>query len=156
MAKFPIVIMASTCWGLFNLKIKWYLYGNKLSPEGDHALHFREFNQRLAHKFEPFQIFRFSQNSYTQKSQDCFKDLQDYFICNYCLLVVTETVARVDYEMQDFATPIVSMERLPLSAMAGNQLWTRYNKTAAFFRGAYLYISSRTNTKAKYRKSFAL
>jgi len=75
----------------------------KLSPEANHAVPFREFIQRLAQKFEPLQIFSFSQNGYTHYSQGCFNDHQGYFKCDHCLLVVTETATRIDYEMQDFA-----------------------------------------------------
>lgn len=75
----------------------------KLSPEADHAVHFREFIQRLAQKFEPLQIFSFSQNTYTQSYQGCFTDSQINFRFDNCLLVVTESATRVDYEMQDFA-----------------------------------------------------
>jgi len=75
----------------------------KLSPEAEHAVHFREFINRLAQKFDPLQIFSFSQNSYTNKSQGCFNDNQGYSKCDYCLLVVTETATRIDYEIQDFA-----------------------------------------------------
>jgi len=76
---------------------------SKLSSEAEHAVHFREFTQRLAQKFEPLQIFNFSQNSYTHNSQGYFNDNESHFKCNYCLLVVTETATRIDYEMQDFA-----------------------------------------------------
>lgn len=75
----------------------------KLSPEAEHAVHFREFIHRLAQKFDPLQIFSFSQNSYTHNSQGCFNNNQGYFKCDYCLLIVTETATRIDYEMQDFA-----------------------------------------------------
>ena len=76
---------------------------SKLSPEAEHAIHFREFIHRLAQKFDPLQIFSFSQNSYTNNSQGCFNDNQCYSKCDHCLLVVTETATRIDYEMQDFA-----------------------------------------------------
>ncbi len=75
----------------------------KLSLEANHAFHFRELIQCLAHKFEPLHIFSFSQNTCTQKSLGCFSDDQAYFRCDHCLLVVTESASRVDYEMQDFA-----------------------------------------------------
>lgn len=75
----------------------------KLSPEAEHAVHFRAFIHRLARKFEPLQIFSFSQNSYILTSQGCFTDNQCHFKYDYCLLVVTETATRIDYEMQDFA-----------------------------------------------------
>jgi HEPN domain-containing protein len=75
----------------------------KLSSDAHHAVHYREFIQRLAQKFEPLQIFSFSQSSHTQKSHGCFNDSLASFKCDYCLLVVTESATRVDYEMQDFA-----------------------------------------------------
>ena len=75
----------------------------KLSPEAEHAVHFRAFIQRLAQKFEPLQIFSFSQHSYSHTSQGCFNDNLYYFKCDYCLLAITETATRIDYEMQDFA-----------------------------------------------------
>ncbi|WP_412468347.1 HEPN domain-containing protein [Pedobacter sp. KLB.chiD] len=75
----------------------------KLSPEAEHAVHFRAFIHRLARKFEPLKILSFSQHSYTQMSRGCFNDNQSYFKCDYCLLAITETATRIDYEMQDFA-----------------------------------------------------
>jgi HEPN domain-containing protein len=75
----------------------------KLSPDADHAVHFREFIQRLAQKFEPLQIFSFSKNTTTQNTQGCFNESPVHFKCDYCLLVVAATATRVDYEMQDFA-----------------------------------------------------
>lgn len=76
---------------------------SKLSPEAKHAANFREFIQQLAQKFEPLQIFSFSQNTCTQNTKGCFNENQVYFKCDHCLLVVTETATRVDNEMQDFA-----------------------------------------------------
>src|SRR5215217_469705 len=76
---------------------------SKLSPEANHAVHFREFVQRLAQKFEPLQVFSFSQNICTQNTKGCFNENQVSIKCNYCLLVVTEIATRIDYEMQDFA-----------------------------------------------------
>lgn len=76
---------------------------SKLSPEANHAFHFRDFIQRLAQKFEPLQIFSFSKNTTMQNTQGCFNENPVYFKYDYCLLVVTETATRIDYEMQDFA-----------------------------------------------------
>ncbi|WP_293782698.1 HEPN domain-containing protein [uncultured Pedobacter sp.] len=75
----------------------------KLSSEAEHAVHFRAFIQRLVQKFEPLQIFSFSQHSYSHTSQGCFNDNQCHFKYDYCLLAITETATRIDYEMQDFA-----------------------------------------------------
>lgn len=76
---------------------------SKLSPEANHAVHFRDFVQRLAQKFEPMQIFSFSRNTCTQNTDGCFNESPVFFKCDYCLLVVTETATRIDYEIQDFA-----------------------------------------------------
>lgn len=75
----------------------------KLSPEANHAIHFREFVLRLAQKFEPLQVFSFSQNTCMQNTKGCFNENQVAIKCDYCLLVVTESATRIDYEMQDFA-----------------------------------------------------
>lgn len=53
---------------------------SKLSPEAEHADHFREFIQRLVQKFEPLQIFCFSQSTYTQSYQGCFTASQSNFL----------------------------------------------------------------------------
>lgn len=74
----------------------------KLSPEANHAVHFREFVLWLAQKFVPLQVFSFSQNTCTQNTKGCFNENQHSIKCDYCLLVVTESATRIDYEMQDF------------------------------------------------------
>jgi HEPN domain-containing protein len=74
-----------------------------LSPEANHAVHFREFIQQFAQKFEPLQIFSFSKIICTQNSQGCFIDTPNNLRCDYCLLVITEAGTRIDYGMQDFA-----------------------------------------------------
>ncbi len=112
----------------------------RLSSEAEHAVHFREVIQRLAQKFDPLQIFSFSQNSYTHNSQGCFKDNQGYSKCDYCLLVVTETATRIDYKMQDFANNLLSAWNdycdLPWQAI-------RYRRSTAkqplFYQRAYLW-----------------
>jgi HEPN domain-containing protein len=74
-----------------------------LSPEANHAVHFREFIQQFAQKFEPLQIFSFSKITCTQNSQGCFIDTPNNLRCDYCLLVITEAGTRIDYGLQDFA-----------------------------------------------------
>ncbi|PVH25143.1 HEPN domain-containing protein [Sphingobacterium corticibacter] len=74
----------------------------KLSAETGHAVHFKELIHQMVQKFEPLQIFSFSQNSYTSNSQSCFKPSKVDFKCHYCLLVITESATRIDYEMQEF------------------------------------------------------
>jgi HEPN domain-containing protein len=68
----------------------------------DHSKHFDLLIRSIANKFEPLQIFRFSKSSIIQTDQGCFNNDQVSFHCNYCLLLVTESATRIDYEVQDF------------------------------------------------------
>jgi uncharacterized protein len=108
---------------------------SKLPPEADQVLHFREFIQRLAEKFEPLQIFSFSQNSYTHNSQGCFSDNQFYFKCEHCLLVVTETATRVDYEMQDFANTYYQHETITIICHGRQSVMDAVQQNSRFFIG---------------------
>jgi len=79
---------------------------SNLSAETDHAVYFRAFIHQLAEKFGPLQIFSFASDSLIQNGQGCFSGKQVSFCCNYCLLLVTESVTRIDYEVQDFANAV--------------------------------------------------
>lgn len=68
----------------------------------EHSKCFDLLVRSIANKFEPLQIFSFSKNSFIQADQGCFNNNQLSFQCNYCLLLVTESATRIDYEVQDF------------------------------------------------------
>lgn len=112
---------------------------SKLSPEAEHAIHFREFIHRLAQKFEPLQIFNFSLNSYTHNSQGCFNDNQGYFKCDHCLLVVTETATRVDYEMQDFANSYYQHGTITVISHGKQSVIDAVQQNSRFFIGVLTY-----------------
>ncbi|MFF5380283.1 HEPN domain-containing protein [Pedobacter suwonensis] len=111
----------------------------KLSPEAEHAVHFREFIHRLAQKFEPLQIFNFSQNSYTYNSQGCFNHNQGYFKCDHCLLVVTETATRIDYEMQDFANRYYQHGSITVISHGKQSVLDAVQQNSRFFIGVLTY-----------------
>lgn len=111
----------------------------KLSPEAEHAAHFREFIQRLAQKFEPLQILSFSQNSYTHNSQGYFNDNESHFKCNYCLLVVTETATRIDYEMQDFANSYYQHGTITIICHGRQSVMDAVQQNSRFFIGVLTY-----------------
>jgi HEPN domain-containing protein len=111
----------------------------KLLPEADHAVHFREFIHRLAQKFEPLQIFSFSQNSCTHNSQGCFNDNQGYFKFDYCLLVVTETATRIDYEMQDFANTNYRQGTITIISHGKQSVIDAVQQNSRFFIGVLTY-----------------
>jgi HEPN domain-containing protein len=67
-----------------------------------HTTYFNAFIAKLAAKFQPLQIFNFSKNSLIKNSQGCFSKEPSELYCNYCLLLVTESTAQIDHEVQDF------------------------------------------------------
>ncbi|WP_431291649.1 HEPN domain-containing protein [Pedobacter sp. P26] len=111
----------------------------KLSPEAEHAVYFREFIHRLAQKFEPLQIFNFSLNRYTHNSQGCFNDNQSHFSCDYCLLVVTETATRIDYEMQDFANTYYQHGTITVICHGRQSVMDAVQQNSRFFIGVLTY-----------------
>lgn len=64
--------------------------------------HFKKFVQRLVDKFKPLQVFCFAKTNHLLESNGCFKDHQNNYDCNYCLLMVTATATRIDHEVQEF------------------------------------------------------
>jgi len=112
---------------------------SKLSPEAEHAVHFRKFIHRLAQKFEPLQIFSFLQNSYSQNFQGCFSDNQSHFKYNYCLLVVTEMATRIDYEMQDFANGYYQHGTITVISHGRQSVIDAVQQNSRFFIGVLTY-----------------
>jgi HEPN domain-containing protein len=74
-----------------------------LTPANDQAHYFRTFIEALVEKFQPLQIYSLSQNISTEQYGGCFKAHGSDHNAHYCLLMVTETMTRVDHQVQDFA-----------------------------------------------------
>lgn len=110
---------------------------SKLSPEVNHDPHFKEFILQLADKFEPFHIFRFSQNIFSQNYQDGFNDDQGNFTCNYCLLVVTATEARIDYQVQDFANTHYQHGTITIICHGRQSVLDAINANSRFFKTVF-------------------
>jgi len=68
-----------------------------------HTTSFNDFIEKLVSKFQPLQIFSFSKNSLIKTNQSCFIKETSELQCNHCLLLVTASTTRIDYEVQDFA-----------------------------------------------------
>jgi uncharacterized protein len=105
----------------------------KLSLEVEQAVHFKAFIQRLAQKFEPLQIFSFSQNSYAYHSQGCFNNNQSQFRCDYCLLAITKTATRIDYEMQDFANAFYQYGSITVIGHSRQSVMEAVQQNSRFF-----------------------
>ena len=110
-----------------------------LSPKAEHTVHFSTFIERLAQKFDPLQIFSFSQNSYTHHAQSCFTDNQNHFKCDYCLLAITETATRIDYEMQDFANSYYQHGTITVISHGRQSVMDAVQQNSRFFIGVLTY-----------------
>ena len=74
-----------------------------LAPANDQAHYFKTFIEALVDKFQPLQILCLSQNISTEESKSCFKKHGFDHSSHYCLLMVTESITRVDHQVQDFS-----------------------------------------------------
>ncbi len=68
----------------------------------NHSTYFNLFVESLVLKFKPLQIFCFSKETVLEQVESCFSDEYIKQRCNYCLLLVTESNRRIDYEVQDY------------------------------------------------------
>lgn len=68
----------------------------------DRAEHFRNFLQLLVEKFRPTRIISFGSQTIQNEISGCFASKQ-VIHQHYCLLVCTESSARIEYEVQDFS-----------------------------------------------------
>lgn len=68
----------------------------------DRAEHFRNFLQLLVEKFQPTRIISFGTQTLKNEISGCFANKQ-VIHQHHCLLVCTESSARIEYEVQDFA-----------------------------------------------------
>ncbi len=68
----------------------------------DRAEHFRNFLQLLVEKFQPTRIISFGSQTLKNEISGCFASKQ-VIHQHHCLLICTESSARIEYEVQDFA-----------------------------------------------------
>lgn len=74
-----------------------------LSPAAEHAIYFQKFIKSLVDKYQPLQIYCFSKSVALVDTKGCFLDQESQYNCNYCLLLITESLTRIDHEVQDFS-----------------------------------------------------
>jgi len=74
-----------------------------LSAADQQAVYFKTYLQKLVENFQPLQIFCFAKTNRLTDSTGCFKDQLNNHHCDYCLLMVTESNARLDHKVQDFS-----------------------------------------------------
>lgn len=108
-----------------------------LSSTIEHEIYFSEFIRKLSEKFQPLQIFRFFKHSSTQKQSSCFVQKQNSYIHDYCLLVVTETATRIDYEVQDFANRTYEQGSMTIICHSNQLIWEAIDLNSRFFKTIY-------------------
>ena len=73
-----------------------------VSSADQHAHYFKTFVRCLADKFQPLKLFCFAKTIIITDTDGGFKESGSTYQCNYCLLMVTESQTRIDYEVQDY------------------------------------------------------
>lgn len=73
-----------------------------LKTDQDRAAHFKSFIQQLVERFQPTRIISFGTHTLQQEIEGPFAHKQIKHR-HYCLLICTESLTRIDYEVQDFA-----------------------------------------------------
>ncbi len=107
------------------------------STAAEHALYFKEFIKSLAEKFHPLQIFCFAKSSTLNESSGCFIDEHSSYTCNYCLLLVTESNTRIDFEVQEFANRYYKQGSMIILSHSRENLENAINANDRFFITAY-------------------
>jgi len=59
--------------------------------------------QKLTAKYDPLQVYCFHKHQESRNIEGCFTDQVGNRHCDYCLLMVTESTARIENAVQDFA-----------------------------------------------------
>ncbi|HEY0177601.1 MAG TPA: HEPN domain-containing protein [Pedobacter sp.] len=74
-----------------------------ISPEQLHATNLKTVIQSLVDQFNPLQIICFAKNSHHTQNSGCFMDQGGAYQNHYFLLMVFESVTRIEHEVQDYA-----------------------------------------------------
>ena len=99
----------------------------------DHSTYFKLFVESLVLKFKPLQIFCFSKETVLEEVQSCFNDEKLKQRCNYCLLLVTESTNRIDYEVQDFSNAHYKLGNVTILCHAKETIEEAFKANSRFF-----------------------
>lgn len=99
----------------------------------EHQIYFREFISEIVSKFSPLQIISFAKKSCIGHNDGCFLIEYAKSSFNYCLLLVTETSTRIDYEAQDFCNTRYTQGSVTLIAHDSETITKAISKNSYFF-----------------------
>lgn len=110
---------------------------SNLLQEAEHQIYFGKFISELSQKFNPLQIFCFSKNISQTSTNGCFIATDEYLTGDYCLLLVMDTVTRVDYEVQDFANIYFKQSTVTVICHSNQSVWEAIDANSRFFKSIY-------------------
>ncbi|CAM4308263.1 HEPN domain-containing protein [Pedobacter westerhofensis] len=108
-----------------------------LTPTNRQAKHFNKFIQSLILRFQPLQLFCISESITSEENKGCFKTAEANQRCDYCLLMVTENVTRIDHDVQHFANIHYRMGNITFICHAKKVVQNAISQNSRFFIRAY-------------------
>lgn len=108
-----------------------------LSATDQQTGYFKTFVQNLVEKFQPLQLFCFAKTKVLTETTGCFKDHQNSHYSNYCLLMVTESVTRIDHEAQEYANTFYQHGRIAIICHGQETIMAAIKANNRFFMTVY-------------------
>src|SRR5687768_9020590 len=89
--------------------------------------------QKIVYKYDPLQIYCFHKDEQSRKVAGCFGDLQDAGHCDYWLLMVTASAARIENAVQDFVSAHYELGKITILAHGKEGIDKSINDGYRFF-----------------------
>ncbi|WP_231426324.1 HEPN domain-containing protein [Pedobacter sp. Leaf250] len=105
--------------------------------EAEHEAYFGQFISKLSEKFQPLQIFCFSRKLYFTEIKGCFAGESHSFHGDYCLLLITETATRIDYEVQDYVNINFKQGLITVICHGNRSVWEAIDANSRFFKSIF-------------------
>lgn len=91
----------------------------------------------LVEKFKPEQIYCFGKNMVSTEKNGCFMEPHADTQCHYFLLVVTESITRMEHEMQDYANSIPTSDTITILSHGKQAIAEALTANNRFFHTVY-------------------
>lgn len=104
-----------------------------LTPADDHSVYFKSFIKSLVVKFNPIRIYCFASSTLLESTQSCFltdKSVQKH---DYHLLVVTDSITRIEHQVQEHATVHYKQGKITILCHGKSKIEEATNANSRFF-----------------------
>lgn len=91
----------------------------------------------LVERFKPEKIYCFGKNTVFNSKSNCFMENDTEIQCHYFLLVVTESVARIEHEIQHYANTVFTAGTVTILAHGKQTISEALNSNNRFFNTVY-------------------